>query len=112
MYNVYLICSEIDNTKLYKIGYTKRSIDKRISEFKTGNCSEIYLIESFNSKWGTKIEAALHRKYKIEYKNINGEWFKLENQDIKNFYNDCKKIHDNLNLITTENTYYKEKNKF
>lgn len=112
MYNVYLVCSEFDNNKLYKIGYTKRSIDKRISEFKTGNCSEIYLINFFNSKWGTKIEAQLHRKYKLQEKNISGEWFKLENEDILNFHNDCKKIHENIELIINENSYYKENNRF
>jgi hypothetical protein len=110
--NVYLVCSEFDNNKLYKIGYTKRNIDKRISEFKTGNCSELYLVNSFKSKWGTKIESILHKKYKSQSKNINGEWFKLENEDIINFYNDCKKIHDNIETISNENSYFKEKNKF
>lgn len=112
MYNVYLVCSEYENNRLFKIGYTKRDINKRISEFKTSNCSELYLIDFFNSKWGTKIESMLHKKYKAENKNINGEWFKLEPQDINNFNNDCKRIHENLEKISSENTYYQEKNKF
>lgn len=61
MFNIYLICAEIDGKKLYKIGYTRRSIQERIREFKTGNASEFYIVDSFQSKWGTKIEARLHR---------------------------------------------------
>ena len=62
MINIYLICSEIEGKKLHKIGYTKRAIEKRIKEFKTGNASELYLVDSFQSKWGTKIEAQLSSK--------------------------------------------------
>ena len=70
MFNVYLICSEINGNRLYKIGYTKRDIEKRIKEFKTGNASSFYLIDSFQSKWGTKIEARLHKLFK--HKKVSG----------------------------------------
>jgi hypothetical protein len=45
---VYLISAEISGSKLHKIGYTRRSIDKRIKEFKTGNASEFFVIESLS----------------------------------------------------------------
>ncbi len=41
-YFVYLICPEFEGRKLYKIGYTRRNIEKRIKEIKTGNGSDIY----------------------------------------------------------------------
>jgi hypothetical protein len=112
MYNVYLICSYVGNSKLYKIGYTRRNVEDRIKDFKTGNCSNIEIIDSFNSKWGTKIEAILHKKFKSQEKNISGEWFNLNDHDISLFKSDCEKIHNNFELITNENTYYLEKNKF
>lgn len=110
MYNVYLICSEIEGKRLYKIGYTRRDINKRIREFKTGNASEFYLIDSFESKWGTKIEAQLHKFYKS--KKISGEWFDLSKEDVEKFIPHCESIHFNLDLISTQNTYYLDKGDF
>lgn len=112
MYNVYLICSYIGSDKMYKIGYTRRSIEERVKDFKTGNCTNIEIIDSFSSKWGTKIEAQLHKKFKIQQKNISGEWFKLSDYDVSIFKLECERIHNNFELISTENTYYLEKNKF
>jgi hypothetical protein len=103
-YNVYLICSEFEGRRLYKIGYTKRPIEKRIKEIKTGNGSDIYLVESFKSIWGTKIEAQLHKFFKL--KKVSGEWFDLTEDDIKTFTERCQLSHDMLELITTSNTYY------
>lgn len=110
MYNVYLICSEIEGKNLYKIGYTKREVEKRIKEFKTGNASSFYIVDSFQSKWGTKIEAQLHRHYKS--KKISGEWFDLTKEDINSFKNSCEKIHNNLELISNNNTYYLDRGDF
>jgi hypothetical protein len=110
MINIYLICSEIEGKKLHKIGYTKRSIEKRIKEFKTGNASELYLVDSFQSKWGTKIEAQLHRHFKP--KKVNGEWFDLDETDIPKFKMFCQAFHNNLELISTQNTYYLDKGDF
>jgi hypothetical protein len=103
MINVYLICAEIDNRKLYKIGYTRRSIDDRIREFKTGNASSFYVIDTFQSKWGTKIEARLKKIFK--QKKINGEWFDLNDDDIKEFRKLSQSINDILELISSTNTY-------
>ena len=106
MYNVYLICSEFEGRRLFKIGYTRREVSKRIKELKTGNGSDLYLVSEFKSKWGTKIESQLHRIYKS--KKVNGEWFDLTDDDIKSFLERCKNTHDMLELITTNNTWYME----
>jgi hypothetical protein len=103
MINVYLISSEINGKKLYKIGYTRRSIEERINEFRTGNASEFEIIDSFRSKWGTKIESSLHR-YHIG-KIVNGEWFNLSELDISEFKNICQKMHNNFELMIGSNTY-------
>jgi hypothetical protein len=106
---VYLISAEISGSKLHKIGYTRRTIDKRIKEFKTGNASEFFVIESFKSKWGTKIESRLHKLFKN--KLVSGEWFKLNEDDVYSFIETCQTIHDNYELLS-ESTYYLEKGKF
>ena len=109
MKNVYLICAEIDGIKLHKIGYTRRKIEERIKEFETGNASDIYIIDSFKSKWGSKIEAGLHKIFRN--KRIRGEWFLLNEDDILKFKKYCENSHNNFELISTYNTYYLEKNK-
>lgn len=110
MINIYLVCAEINGVRLHKIGYTKRSIEDRIKEFRTGNASDFYIIDSFRSKWGTKIESSLHRVFKN--KKIKGEWFNLTDQDLLSFQERCQTLHDNFELITKNNTYYLDKGSF
>lgn len=109
MKNVYLICAEFEGRRLYKIGYTKRKVEERMKEIRTGNGSDIYLIDSFKSKWGTKIEAILKKRY--SHCNISGEWFDLDDSDVKSFIEKCKLTHETLEIITTHNTYYMETGK-
>lgn len=110
IYNVYLICAEFEDQQLYKIGYTRRDISKRIKELKTGNAADFYLIDSFSSKWGTKIESSLHRRFRS--KKINREWFKLDENDINEFKTYCEILHKNFDIISLNNTYYIEKSNF
>jgi len=104
MVNIYLVSSEINDQKVYKIGITKRAIEKRIKEFKTGNASELLLVNHFNSKWATKIERHLHKYFKN--KKISGEWFDLTDEDLKKFKPMCEQLHENFNIIERSNTYY------
>jgi hypothetical protein len=109
IYNVYLLCAEIGDERLYKIGYTRRPIEKRIKELKTGNAADFYIVDSFQSKWGTKIESILHRN--LSSKKVNGEWFLLDDSDIKSFSKRCNEIHYNLELVS-KSLYYLEKGDF
>jgi hypothetical protein len=104
MINIYLISSNTNGKKLYKIGKTKRSIPERIKEFKTGNASELLIVDSFVSKWARKIEANFHRALKI--KKVSGEWFDLDDEDILTFKSKCLKLHENFEVIESSNTYY------
>jgi hypothetical protein len=110
MFNIYLISSEVNGQLLHKIGYTRRSVEKRIKEFKTGNASEFLIVDSFQSKWGTKIESQLHRIFKP--KKVSGEWFLLTDDDVKKFKEYCITTHDNFELISTQNTYYIDRGDF
>jgi len=109
MIKIYLISAEIGGEKLHKIGYTKRTIEQRIKEFKTGNASEFYIVDSFESKWGTIVEAQLHKIFRD--KKVNGEWFDLDDDDIMKFKKMCKQIDNNLEVVSQGN-YYLENGKF
>jgi hypothetical protein len=99
MYKVYLI--ECDNK--YKIGYTRKSIDQRIKQMKTGNSGNLNLISFFESKWGTKIESHLHRKFKS--KKVSGEWFELDENDVLTFELQCQEWHNVMEDITNNSTW-------
>jgi hypothetical protein len=103
MINVYLICAEFEGRRLYKIGYTRRDVSKRIKELKTGNGSEMYVIDSFKSKWGTKIEAVLKKRY--SHCNISGEWFNLSESEISEFNIICHTLHKNIETLSINNTF-------
>ena len=107
---IYLISSEINNDILYKIGITKRDVNKRLKQLKTGNPATLNIINVFESKWATKIEANLHVSY--DSKRIVGskEWFSLNNEDVKNFTSRCQQIHDNFEVLSKENTWFIDKN--
>ena len=104
MVNIYLISSDTNGKKLYKIGITKRSIPKRMKELKTGNAAELIIVDSFVSKWARKIEASFHRSLKS--KRISGEWFDLDEVDISGFREKCAAMHENFEIIESSNTYY------
>jgi len=103
VFNVYLVCAQIDGKSLYKIGFTRRSVENRIKEFKTGNASDIHLVNSFQSKWGTKIETILHNRYLSL--RVSGEWFDLSDDEVLKFKENCQNIHNNFEMLVNNNTY-------
>ena len=110
MYNVYLISSHHKNDIYYKIGWTKRSPQKRLKELKTGNSQELELIQVFESKWGPKIESSLHRHFKQS--RCEGEWFKLSIEDVDNFQYLCRLNHNNFEVLSKENLWFQESKQF
>lgn len=102
MVKVYLISIGSDN-KRYKIGFTKRKVEQRIREMRTGNSEEFTIENVFESKWATKIEASLHQQH--QSKKISGEWFELDQTEAKNFAADCQRLHNLFELLSKENTY-------
>ena len=103
MYSVYLICAEIGGERVHKIGYTRRTPEQRIKEFKTGNASDFYIVDSFKSKWGAKIEAMLKKRY--SNCNVSGEWFNLSESEISEFKIVCITLHENINILYKNNTF-------
>lgn len=104
---VYLISAEFNGNTLYKIGHTRRKVETRVKEFKTGNASNFEIIERFESKWATKIESSLHRYFCT--KKVNGEWFDLDYEDVSKFKSMCETTHNSLEVISKYNTYIIDK---
>ncbi len=75
---------------------------------KTGNASELEVVESFQSKWGTQIESKLHRIF--QDKKISGEWFRLTAYDISQFKKLCEQSHQSFELLSKDNSWFQESN--
>ena len=89
---VYLICDPGQDT--YKIGVSRDLAQKRLKRLQTGNASELHIIHSVYATYPFRLETILHNKFK--HKRATGEWFYLDQDDIKNFEQTCTEA---INLI-------------
>ena len=107
--NIYLISAQIGEEKLYKIGFTKRSVEQRIKDFKTGNASDFLIEQVFQcDKYHITVEKRLHNHFNS--KHVNGEWFLLEKNDIYEFVRLCHKYWEETDILNNQNTWMLEKN--
>lgn len=108
----YVYLANIEDTDIYKIGFTKQSPKKRVSNLQTGNPSKINLINSYKSDIAPNIESVMHNYFKHKKNNPNdglnllGEWFVLDKKDVDNFFETCKSIESNLKAINSGTLYF------
>lgn len=108
-YKIYLISAQIGEETLYKIGHTKRRVEDRIRDFKTGNASQFDIIGVFNcNKYHITLEKRLHRHF--DKQRVSGEWFQLEKSHIHSFGELCNRLWDEIDMLSTQNTYMLDKN--
>lgn len=100
---VYLV--NIEDTNIYKIGFTKQTPEKRVKNLQTGNPNKIVLVNSYKSEIAPSIESVIHNYFKHKKNNpedglkLLGEWFLLEKLDVERFQETCKTIENNLKSI-------------
>lgn len=92
---VYLICDSANN--LYKIGVTRKTIDKRIKELQTGNATSLHLVAYHETDYPFRIETMLHNKYANS--KANGEWFNLTLEETTSFNETCKKQEEIIDAL-------------
>ena len=92
-----------ENTNLFKIGISKNP-KNRILTLQTGNANKIILIETFETKHGFNLETALHQDF---YKDrLEGEWFELNENQIKTFLPLCKEKESLFDFMKKNNYYW------
>ena len=94
---IYLLESSNEDGTIYKIGYTKNDVKKRIEKLQTGNPYEIKEVCNYKTKYNQRLEKAIHNRY--NYCRLKGEWFKLELKDISSFINTCEQIENILDSL-------------
>ena len=104
---VYLLL-EVDEggNEKYKIGVTKRNIEKRIRELQTGNPNQISILNSYESKNYKKIEQWLHGRYSRKKTLAQNEWFNLTSEEVLGFLDECKKAEATFDLLKS-NPFFK-----
>ena len=98
---IYLIQSLEDGR--YKIGISKHP-EKRLCQLKTGNSSELKLLDKYYTEHYSYIEGVLHRRFS-HYRKM-GEWFEMSIKEEVNFRQYCKEIEDTLLFLKNNNSLF------
>ena len=77
---VYFVNAE--NTSMFKIGYTKQSIDKRLSGLQTGCPMKLLIYRTVSCVDPNILERYLHECFND--KKIRGEWFDVTDDEVDN----------------------------
>lgn len=91
----------------FKIGVTKRLVEKRLKELQTGNSGKITILKTYESENYLKVETFMHRKYKKNKTEAKNEWFDLSDDNIITFIDDCKKFDETIKLLKENNPFFK-----
>ena len=101
---VYLI-GEMNNKGRYKIGSTKaKDVNKRLKQLQTGNSSELFIKESYETEHPFKLEKMLHNHFKSS--NLIGEWFELSESDTEAFRKVCEEKEKIISSLKNNPFYF------
>lgn len=100
---IYLLCDNKNDS--FKIGKTKKSIEKRIKELQTGNSNELFIVNYHETNYPSLVENMLHKHF--SEKQILNEWYQLSDEDVAKFLNICDKIEDNIKILSN-NPFFKK----
>lgn len=105
---VYLLLEvDKDGNERYKIGITRKSVDKRVKQLQTGNSNKIQCLHSFQTEHFFKVEGWLHKKYNVQKTETKNEWFNLTNEQVAGFIDDCIEIEKKVVYLLENNPFYK-----
>lgn len=92
---VYLICDPLSDR--FKIGVTRNKDSKRLKKLQTGNSTELFIRDMYETQWPFRLETMLHKKY--ESKRILNEWFALDVSDVVDFQEVCKSLEATIKVM-------------
>lgn len=108
MRKLYLLSTtDYNGDIIYKIGFTKQSVESRVKQLQTGNYSKIkieFVYEADN--YITSIESRLHRDFAID--RVSGEWFELAPKDVDKIPELCDKYYHMFEALES-NTYLEDR---
>jgi len=97
---MYIYLIQDSYTDLCKIG-SSENVSRRLDQLKIANPNELQIIKQFESKHNRKVEFILHTTFK--HKNVSGEWFELNNNDINSFVESCAEVEKSIDILIENN---------
>ena len=95
----------MNNKGRYKIGSTKaKDVNKRLKQLQTGNSSELFIKESYETEHPFKLEKMLHNHFKSS--NLIGEWFELSESDTEAFKRVCEEKEKIISSLKNNPFYF------
>ena len=104
MGTVYLL-GDYERDNYYKIGVTRGDVEKRIKKLQTGNASEIYLVDKYETSHPFFTETRLHQRFNKD--KILNEWFELSRDEAKKFKIYCENIDKMVDSLK-DNPFFKK----
>lgn len=92
---VYLICDPA--TDRFKIGVTRNLKSNRVKKLQTGNSTELFVSDIYETKWPFRLETLLHNHF--HNKRVLNEWFDLDVNDVIDFQDTCKCLENNIRAL-------------
>lgn len=92
---VYLICDPA--TDRFKIGVTRNLKSDRVKKLQTGNSTELFVSDTYETEWPFRLETLLHNHFRN--KQVLNEWFALDVKDVIGFQTICKALEDNIRAL-------------
>lgn len=99
---VYLIQNVGDGA--YKIGFTEGSVSDRLKQLSTASSQELLIRSYYKCQHHRKIEKYLHRAFHLKHKR--GEWFALDEEDVKKFLSLCEKAEKIYEFLVEQKNYF------
>ena len=90
-----------------KIGMTSKAPETRMRQLQTGASDALRLMHAFKTRNMRMLERMLHAKFAGKRKT--GEWFSLEESDVKGFADTCRRMEKNIEVLEADNHYVRKK---
>jgi hypothetical protein len=104
---VYLLLEvDANGDESHKIGITKNDPTKRSKALQTGNPSKIGVLKAYESNNYRMVEKWLHGRFNMKRTLARNEWFKLSDEDVLTFLDECKKGDDITTFMKKENPFF------
>jgi hypothetical protein len=100
----------VEGTNTYKIGFSKNPKIRK-SGLQTANPGKLIVTDFYKSHRASQIETIIHNRFQSKKTSedgeiLQGEFFKLDESDVSNFQETCKKIDDTLKFLENNSTLF------
>ena len=101
---VYLICDPSNDR--FKIGVTRNLKSNRVKKLQTGNSTELFIRDIYETEWPFRLESMLHQHFKN--KHVLNEWFELDVNDVICFKGICKTLENTIKVLSDNPFFSKD----